>query len=613
MNKIICQKCSNEISNEFGVTLTYCTNCGASIKNLQAEKTIALNEVPTLVSPKPINYNAPSNSKTTRNVLGCFGIGFGLVLLSMVGIAAYWYWSVKAEYHPDYYGKITTPKSQIVRISGGETMEIDSLDPQKRGYVNAEMSSALFDGLAEYNNQNTDLMPSLATSWQKNADSTVWTVFLRKEAKWSDGKPITSNDFVYSWKRFLNPDLKLYKGTLGFIKNADKYSENLAKFEEVGIRAVDDYTLELTMEKPTPFFHKMFAFPELRPIPTHTVEKFGENWAKPENIVVSGAFKLAEWKPKDKMVLERNPQFWDNANTKLEKIVFPSPEKVPAERFDPIQLYKDGEIDVTYGKGSPEDKIYSTKKDYLTGKLFSNDFLNVNTKIKPFDDVRVRRALSLAINREGFNSQIVLRTGSYLFVPELKDYQKPKETVFNPVEARKLLAEAGFPNGTGFPEIEYIYSINSQNAELAEFVKTQWEKELRVKVKLVYMEFRDFVKKRKALEFKGVAFTGWTGDYADPHSFLALLSDEKNYSGWNDKTYNEMLEKTNSEPDETKRYQMLNATENYLLEQQPVIPLTVRSTRILCKPYIKNLNRNPLGYINWREVYVDQNATADKL
>ena len=612
MNKLICQKCGGEISNEFGVTLTYCTNCGASIKNLQTEKTVALNEVPTLVSPKPANFNSPPNSKTTRNVLGCLGVGFAAILLSAIGIFGYWYWSEKKSVNPEYFGKIVPPKSQTVRVIN---FEADSLDPHLRN--ESMIINALFDGLAEYNNQNADLSPSLATSWEKNADATVWTFHLRKEAKWSDGKPITAHDFVYSWRRALNPDPKIsrYADLLYSIKNAERYHTKKATAEDVGVRAIDDFTLQVTMEKPTGYFDKMIGMSVFRPVPQTAIEKFGENWTKPENIVTSGAFKLTELTPKKQTVIERNPQFWDNANTKLEKIVFISHEKtslLSSEPIDAVDYYEKGEADVTFVLRSP-NKDFKTKKDFTRTKVNGTNFIYVNTTIKPFSDVRVRRALSLAINREQLQEKGLANVPTYSFTPEFKGYENAKTENFNPVEARKLLAEAGFANGNNFPELEFLFTNNESNRVIAEFLQEQWQREFGIKVTLKHQEFRDYLTNMNKQNYGGVALGGWIGDYSDPASFLSLFQEEKNYSGWNDSRLREMLAKANIEIDATKRYKLLSEAEKYLIEQQPIIPLANQIYSMLCKPYIKNLAPNSLEQINWREVYVDQNAMADKL
>ncbi len=612
MSKQICQNCGGEIANDFNQTLSFCTNCGSGINLLQNEKTLLSPEKTSTFSPTPVNYNAKPNGKSPNYLLGCFGLLIGGVFLSAFGVFGYWWWSSSTEktfVNSEYYGVIVPPKSQVVRFMNGSTRESKSLDPQAGDLDEIKIANALFDGLAEYNNQNSDLKPSLAIKWEKNADSTVWTFYLRQDAKWTDGNPITAHDFVYSWTRSVNPNLKLNAFMFFYIKNAKSVNEKTAPPDAFGVKAIDDYTLQVTMEKPTPFFDKVAAMPYFRPIPRQAVEKFGKDWTKPENIVSSGAFKLAEWTPKDKIVLERNAQFWDNANTKLEKIVFPSPERVSLDKLRVVEWYKNGEIDVSLSTVS-DDESFVDKKDFLRVKTSGTRFLWLNTTVKPFNDNRVRRALSLAINREAFKELKITNFPTYSFLPEIKGYENSKSGGYNPDEARKLLTEAGFSNGNNFPEFEIIFNTSKTNFDIAENIQRQWQKELGIKVKSVNIEFKDFLKKRSALDYKGAAIGGWSSDFDDPYNFLAFFSDEKNGTGWSDKKFIEMLEKTNTEPDEAKRYRMLTEVENYLLEQQPVVPLYVSRNSFLCKPFVKNLAPNPLGYINWREVYIDQNAVG---
>ena len=619
MDKIKCQKCGGEISNDFNQTLSFCTNCGSGINLLQDEKTLS-SETNAAFSPTPVNYNANPIRKSPNYTLGCLGLSFGAALLGAIGIFGYWWWlsSPRAENDSgdtEYYGKITVPKSQTVRFMTALD-EPESLDPQRSSPSESVITNALFDGLVEFNNQNADLTASLATKWENNADATVWTFHLRREAKWSDGKPITASDFVYSWRRALNPDLKNRNAFLLYhIKNAERFNTKQAKAEDVGVLAIDDYTLQVTLEKPTPFFIKTITDSVFRPVPQQTVEKYGVDWMKPENIVSSGAFKLVEWTAKKQIVAERNPQFWDNANTKLEKIIFLSTQINSAGEFepaDPLEFYRNGELDASLRISSRDDKSSLTKKDYFSAKGNSIEFISVNTTVKPFDDARVRRALSLAIDREKLKEKELSNYPTTSFTPEIKGYENAKDIGYNPVEARRLLEEAGFPEGRGFPEIEYIYNTNERNRVLAQFVQEQWQQELGVKVKLVSMEFREFLKKRNALDYKGVARNGWVGDFLDPHTFLSLPILEKNGNGtgWIDKKYVEMIEKSNLETDEAERYRMLQEAEKYLLEHQPVIPLYVGVSGILCKPYVKNLLPNPLRQINWREVYIDPNWAA---
>ncbi len=605
MNKQFCPKCNAVVTDDFGRTQAFCSNCGSSASFGQTEQAFQMNETETPGPPSPQKHTSQADGKGLYYLFGCIGLLGALMVVAAAGFLGYWYWTNKDT--ADNGGKVVPPKSQTVRFL---TAEPDSLDPHD--YSNTVILNALFDGLLEYNNKNNDLAPSLAEKWEMNADATRWTFSLRKDARWSDGKPITANDFVYSWRRALNPEHAFRNAFMLYeIKNAESYNNGKGKAEEIGVRALDDFTLQVEMEKPTPYFYKTVALPAFRPVPRQAVEKHGEIWTKPENIVTSGAFKLSEFFPKDKIVVERNPMFWDNSKTKLEKIIFISEEKIPAGREypeKPFEIYEKGEADAVFANSTPEEAIRN-RKDFSVVKTTATDFIIVNTKVKPFDDVRVRRAFSLAINRDKLKQSNLTNFPTDSFLPEIKNYQNAGSGNYNPVEARRLLAEAGFPNGQNFPEFEYTYNTAQRNLDIAENVQAQWQAELNVIVKLKNMEWKEFLKIRGAAEYKGFARSGWIADYDDPLNFLNLLVIEKNGFGtaWEDKKYAEMIGKSYLETDEAKRYKMLSEAEKYLLEQQPVIPLVMGSRGILCQPYVKNLSPNPLGQINWREVFVEIN------
>lgn len=596
------------MSNDFSRKLAFCTNCGVSISFEQTGKPLSPNQTQNVFSPASQPLSSQKSGKGVYYLLGCVVLIGAMMVLSAAGFLGYWYWTNKNLADSTSGGKIVPPKTQTVRFLTGEP---NSFDPQVS--TNSVIINTLFDGLLEFNNKNNDLAPSLAEKWEMNADATVWTFSIRKDAKWTDGKPITANDFVYSWRRILNPDKNLkYQGVLLYdIKNAELYNTGKAKVEDVGVRALDDFTLQVELEKPTPYFHKTVAMTAFRPVPQSAIEKHGMNWTKPENIVTSGAFKVNEFSPKNQTIVERNPQFWNNSDTKLEKIIFISDEKIsngseyPGK---PIEIYDRGEADAVFISSTPEESVVK-RKDFSVLKTSGTEFLLLNTKFKPFDDVRVRRAFSLAINREKLKESRATNFPTDSFLPEIKNYQNAKSGGYNPDEARKLLAEAGYPNGQNFPEVEYIYNTAQRNRDIAENIQAQWQTELKVNVNLKNLEWKVFLPTRSKGEYNGFARSGWIADYDDPLNFMNILITEKNGggTGWEDKKYAEMIEKANLEKEETKRYKMLSDAENYLLEQQPVIPLALTSRGFLCQPYVKNLSQNPLGQINWREVYVEIN------
>jgi oligopeptide transport system substrate-binding protein len=381
--------------------------------------------------------------------------------------------------------------------------------------------------------------------------------------------------------------------------------------ENMGVRAVDDYTFQVTLEAPTAFFHKIILHQFFRPVPRQSIEKHGDAlWVKPGNIVTSGAFKLTEWTPYEKIVIDRNPLFWDNANTKLDQIVFPSTEELTTA----MNMYKAGEIDATQSNEVPppwRNQIKETKKDYVFGPYLQTEFVAINTGMKPMDDVRVRKAFSMAINRQIIADQAPGRQPLLAFTPPMDGYENGQGTGYNPDEARKLLAEAGFPGGKGFPEIEIVYNTSESTKQTMEFVQAMLKRELNIKVELTNQEWRVYLENTRSdkMNFKGLSRRGWIGDYVDPNTFLDLMTSAStnNGTGWKDKKYDAMLLAANAETDPPKRMKMLHDAEAYMLSQQPMIPLYVGPSSFMRKPYVRNLEANLLDQHDWRQVYIDHN------
>jgi ABC-type oligopeptide transport system substrate-binding subunit len=387
--------------------------------------------------------------------------------------------------------------------------------------------------------------------------------------------------------------------------------------EHVGVRALDDYTFQVTLEAPTAYFVKLLYHQFFRAVPRQAIEKWGDQqWVKPGRIVTSGAFKVEEWQPYEKIVVVRNPMFWDNANTKLDKIIFPATEQLTTA----MNLYKSGEIDCTQSNEVPppwRNQMKETKKDYKFGPYLQIEFLAINTKIPPLNDPRVRRALNMAINRQIIADQAPGRMPLTAFTPQMEGYQNAEGDSYNPEMARKLLAEAGYPNGKGFPEIEQLYNTAESNKQTMELVQAMLKKELNLKVELTNVEWRVYLEKTRStkMEFKGLARRGWIGDYVDPNTFLDLMTtvSANNGTGWADKKYDELLLAANAETNNEKRMEMLRQAEAYMLKQQPIIPLFVGPSSFMCKPYVKNLVPNLLDQHDWRGVYIDHNITAESL
>ena len=385
--------------------------------------------------------------------------------------------------------------------------------------------------------------------------------------------------------------------------------------EHVGVRALDDHTFQVTLIGPTAYFIKLLYHQFFRAVPRQAIEKHGDAlWVKPENIVTSGAFRLVEWRPYEKIVVERNPTFWDNANTKLDKIIFPSVEQLTTA----MNMYKAGEVDATQSNEVPppwRNYLSSTKKDYMSGPYLQLEALGIKTTYPPLNDVRVRKALSMAINRQIIADQAPGRLPSTSFVPKMEGYENAKAEGYNPDKARQLLAQAGFPGGKGFPEVEILYNTAESNKQTQEIVQQMWKKELGIDVRLTNKEWRVYLEdtRAKKLNFKGFARWAWIGDYVDPYTFLELVrsDSDNNRTAWADPKYDSMLDAANREINPARRMELLRDAEQYMMDQQPMIPLFIGPSSFMMKPYVKNLVPNLLDQHDWRNVYIDHNAVAE--
>ena len=570
----------------------------------------------------------------------------------------------------EFFGKVEPPAGQVLRFVSGS--EPNGLDPQiGTGQPEGRIHMALFEGLTDYDPKTSQPIPAIAERWDVNADSSEFVFHLRSTARWSNGEPITAHDFVYSIRRGLDPALAVQNAYMAYyIVYAQGYNEGGVfvrdaktgafvlqkdvsgdsplhlvvpgaaaardqqiagdpklraavagkefvpiRAEDIGIEALDDHTLRITLTQPAPFFVGMMAHHFFLAIPRGPIERYGVRWTQPENIVTSGAFMLKEWRPYDRIVVTRNPHYWDAATVKLDEIRFYPLE----EQTTMMNLYKAGEIDATYNHTVPAAwlPIIKGMKDYMDAPEIANEYYVFNTTKPPTDDKRVRKALNMAIDKDALARFRVVAKPLTAFTPAgiFPGYPQPKGDAFNVARARELLAEAGFRNPAGqydpatFPvgDVEILYNTSESNLQVAEFVQAQWKQNLGITVPLRNMEFRTFLVARADLEYKGIARAGWIGDYMDPYTFLDIFSTIRgtNSSGWWDPAYVRMLEDANRTLDPAKRFELLAKAEAYLLEVQPVMPLLTRATDWMKKPYVKGMYPNPATMHSWKFVYIE--------
>ncbi len=467
-------------------------------------------------------------------------------------------------------------RADLVFLNGAEP---ETLDPALiTGQPEGRIANALFEGLLAFD-QSGKPQPGVAESWEVSHDGRTYTFRLREGLQWSDGTPLTARDFVTSWKRTLDPSTASeYAYQLHYVKNARTFNEGkITDFSMVGVSASDDRTLRVELENPTPFFPDLCAFVTLLPVPLHAIEKHGDNWTKPGNIAGNGAYLLESWRINDRIRLHKNPHYWNARNVALETI-----DIIPVSKGNTaFNLYAAGQADLMMDKGLvPPALLGEIKKraDFHAAPFLGTYFLRYNCTREPFKDPRVRRAFSLAIDKKSIVDRIT-RAGELpadSFVPPGAGGYKPAAgSARDVVEARRLLADAGFPGGKGFTIVTYLYSEGEMNEAVAVELQGMWRRELGVNVQLLRQEWKVYLRSLSTLDYD-IARSSWVGDYPDPNTFLDMFvtGGGNNRTGWGDPDYDKLIAAAASESDPRRRHDILRGAEDILVNRRmPVCPL----------------------------------------
>ncbi|MFN2531288.1 MAG: peptide ABC transporter substrate-binding protein [Pyrinomonadaceae bacterium] len=388
--------------------------------------------------------------------------------------------------------------------------------------------------------------------------------------------------------------------------------------EDVGVEAVDKYAIRISLGQSAPFFTGLLPHQFFRLVPRKVIEQYGNQWTDPAHIVTCGPFKVRSWRPYDKLVVERDPMYWDAANVHLDAIFFYPVSDNPTA----MNLYKVGEVDAVLNHTVPNAwlDVVRTKKDYMDGSEAAIDYLQINVTKPPMTDVRVRKAFNLAIDKVAWATWRKIVKPLTAFTPEgiFQDYPQPAGDQFDPARARQLLADAGYPvtqnadhsySCSKFPvkDVEYIYNTQESNKAMAEFMQAQWKQNLGITVSLRNMEWKTFLEARAKLDYKGFARGAWSADYLDPFTFLSLFyTGGESGTGWLDPKYVDMLDDANRMLDRSKRYELLAKAEKYMIDAQPVIPIDTAAVNWVKKPYVKGMYPNPGSLFAWRFVYIER-------
>ncbi len=492
-----------------------------------------------------------------RRALRSFGAG--LLLLVLCGCA-------KSERPAD-----------LVIINGGEP---ESLDPAIVTVASdLRLVRGLFEGLTRLNARTAEPEPGLAERWEISPDGRIYTFHLRTNAAWSTGEQITADDVVYSWRRILDPRTAAdYAGQLFFVTNAEAFcSGKITDPAQVGVRAVDRHTVQVALNSPTPFFLDLCSFPTLAVVPRQAIETHGDRWLMAAPVPVSGPYLLDFWRLQDRLRFRRNPRYWDAANTRNEIVDFIALESP----MTALNLYETGQADIIWDKGlipSELMDVLGRRPDCHRFDYLGTFFLRFNVTRGPFRDARVRKALALAIDKRRIVERIT-RSGEKVadhFTPDgIARYQPPEGLGYDPEAARRLLAEAGFPGGQGFPRFEYLLTNPRGEQQVGVELQAMWQKELGIFAELRQNEMKVYQAAQNALDYD-VSRSSWIGDYNDPNTFLELWTSHNgnNRTGWKNPRYDHLLREANALLDMQQRAELLRQAEALLVRDElPIVPI----------------------------------------
>ncbi|MGC0941422.1 peptide ABC transporter substrate-binding protein [Pantoea agglomerans] len=504
-------------------------------------------------------------------------------------------------------------QQQIVRHIKDEPA---SLDPLKAvGLPEIQVIRDLFEGLTNQDAQGK-IVPGVAQSWS-SSDNKTWVFTLRNNARWSNGDPVTAQDFVYSWQRLVDPKnssaFAWFAGLSG-IQNAAAITKGEMTSDKLGVVAQSKNQLKVTLDRPVPWFPALVANVALFPVPQKIIAQQGDSWTSPGKLVGNGAYQLSERVVNEKIVLTRNPHYWDDAHSVLTKVTF-----VPInEESSATKRYRSNDIDIT--ESFPKN-MYALLKKTLPGEVYTPDQLGTyyyafNTQKGPTADVRVRKALSWSIDRKVI-AEKVLGTGekpAWHFTPDVTAGFKPLPTFMQQhdqnslnAQAKSLLAAAGY--GPGKPlKLKLLYNTSESHQKIAIAVASMWKKNLGVDVTLENQEWKTYIDSRNSGNFD-VIRASWVGDYNEPSTFLNLLTsgNSSNIARFNNADYDAVIAKASRETSDQVRNSDYNRAEQILAEQAPIAPIYQYTNGRLIKPWVKGYPiTNPEDVAYSRELWIEK-------
>ena len=476
--------------------------------------------------------------------------------------------------------------------------EPPTLDPAlATDTTSVDVVEQLFLGLTDFNVETMEVIPELATSWEVSEDGLVWAFHMRKDVKWTDGKPVTAHDIEYAVKRTCDPATASdYAYVLYIIKGAKEVNTGeITDLSHIGVKAIDDYTIQFALNQPAGYFPAIAGMWVNRPVPRWTIEKYGEKWTEPENIVTNGSYLLTKWAHEDEIILEKNPDYFGADNVQIEIVHC----VMIVEASTAMAMYEDGKLDSI---GVPLDDMDRVKTDPVLSKELTiapylcTYYYGFNNTKPPMDNPLVRKAFSAAIDRQSLIDYITKGNqlpATTFACPGIFGHVSPEEGVgigYDPEAAKKYLADAGYPEGKGLPEITLMFNTSEGHRKIAQAIQQMWKEVLGVQVILTNQEWKVYL---KTLDENApqIFRLGWCADYPDANNWVYEVfhsTDSANRIKWHNAEFDRVVEEAAREFDPAKRLELYKRAEQILCEEEAgIAPIYFYTIVNITKPYLQ--------------------------
>lgn len=499
------------------------------------------------------------------------------------------------------------------KVSYALEAEPASLDPaMTTGLAEANVQAELFEGLTRLDKDNQP-QPALADRWDISTDGKTYTFYLRPGITWSDGTPITAHDFVYSWMRVIDPAVASPNAYMMFIiDGAEAFNKKQGTADDVGIKALDDQTLQIRLKNPTAYFLNLTAFHCYYPVPEACVRANPDTWAaNAGGFVGCGPFTLETWIHSSEIVVKKNPDYWDVDHVRSDYLDFPISESQSTR----LTLVESGQANMMVEPPPAEQQRLESMGLYQVAPYLGTYYYVFNTQKAPFDDVRVRKAFALAMEREGLVKHIVRgrKEAAYAWVPPGmknpatgQDFRKEGGNLQeeNVEKAKELLKEAGYDEAHQ-PDVTILFNTNEMHKAVAEAVQAMWQENLGVHAELTNQEAKVYLASRTQGNYQ-VARASWVADYADPMTFLDVFADEENDAQYHNEAYADLVGKAKEEKDPGRRMEYMHQAEQILFDDCVLIPIYYTTQPFVVQPYVKGYHWSPLGLIDLKEAYIEK-------